>query len=594
MKTSFASKEIYEKLKADNTKYRLVILIIASISESYNLFVECWKEYMTLFPDVKAYFLYSDPTIETDIMVYDNLILYKGQESAVPGIFQKTVSAMNFCQKYISYEYLIRTNLSTFLHVPRLLDYLSDKPNENFVAGHYNQLPLLPNQILKQTMVNTYLKRIVDDKFIYMHGTGILFSADIVTKFLAHVKSNYEKIQKVFELPDDVLISVILYDFLTFDENVDDADFYRPKEFLNFYEHKLECSALIEPQTFDNDTVFLIRNKILTESNNVDIETRYNDIMNYIHQIRYFYNKPTFMDYIDEPPKKKVVDAFIFYNELDMLEYRLNVLADTVDHFVLVESTKTFMGFDKPLYYAENKERFSKFNDKIVHIVVDNFIVPNVDKNEQWNNEAIQRNHIHPGIVELELEDYDYILISDIDEIPDPKLIHTYKTSNSILPFANLKQEFFYYNLHHKMNEIWIFPKLITYQEYVRLGSVPHKIRNLNAPTTLDKSGWHLSYFGDVEYIKNKIQNFSHQEYNTAEITDESLLQSRIKNGEDILNRQTTKIKRVDIDEHSYLPPKYKEFLSKYIDDLPTIEYELDEIPEAEVEVEDKDLTLVE
>ena len=97
-----------------------------------------------------------------------------------------------------------------------------------------------------------------------------------------------------------------------------------------------------------------------------------------------------------------------------------------------------------------------------------------------------------------------------------------------------------------------------------------------------------------VEYIKNKIQNFSHQEYNTAEITDESLLQSRIKNGEDILNRQTTKIKRVDIDEHSYLPPKYKEFLSKYIDDLPTIEYELDEIPEAEVEVEDKDLTLVE
>jgi len=55
-----------------------------------------------------------------------------------------------------------------------------------------------------------------------------------------------------------------------------------------------------------------------------------------------------------------LVDAFIFYNELKMLEYRLETLYNDVDYFVLVEATKTFTNNDKPLYFNENKERFSK------------------------------------------------------------------------------------------------------------------------------------------------------------------------------------------------------------------------------------------
>ena len=69
----------------------------------------------------------------------------------------------------------------------------------------------------------------------------------------------------------------------------------------------------------------------------------------------------------------KIVDCFIFYNELDLLNYRLNVLNDVVDCFVLVEATRTFTGKQKPLHYAENKHLFEPFNHKIVHIVVDNF-----------------------------------------------------------------------------------------------------------------------------------------------------------------------------------------------------------------------------
>ena len=69
----------------------------------------------------------------------------------------------------------------------------------------------------------------------------------------------------------------------------------------------------------------------------------------------------------------KIIDCFTFYNELDLLTYRLNILNDVVDYFVLVEATHTHIGKEKPLFYQENKHLFEKFNDKIIHVVVDDF-----------------------------------------------------------------------------------------------------------------------------------------------------------------------------------------------------------------------------
>jgi beta-1,4-mannosyl-glycoprotein beta-1,4-N-acetylglucosaminyltransferase len=87
----------------------------------------------------------------------------------------------------------------------------------------------------------------------------------------------------------------------------------------------------------------------------------------------------------------KIIDCFIFYNEIDLLTYRLNILNDIVDKFVIVESTYTFSGKEKKLYFNENKHLFEKFNEKIIHIIVDNipFKYPNINyKNkEQWVNE---------------------------------------------------------------------------------------------------------------------------------------------------------------------------------------------------------------
>jgi hypothetical protein len=57
-----------------------------------------------------------------------------------------------------------------------------------------------------------------------------------------------------------------------------------------------------------------------------------------------------------------IYDCFPFFNELELLEVRLNELDGLVDKFVLVEATRTFAGQPKSLYFAENRDRFAAFD----------------------------------------------------------------------------------------------------------------------------------------------------------------------------------------------------------------------------------------
>ena len=112
----------------------------------------------------------------------------------------------------------------------------------------------------------------------------------------------------------------------------------------------------------------------------------------------------------------KIIDCFIFYNELDLLTYRLNLLNNIVDYFIIVESTHTFVGKEKSLFFNENKHLFEKFTNKIIHIIVDDFPhkYPNVNisNNDVWNNEIFQRNAISRGINSIEnLTESDLIII---------------------------------------------------------------------------------------------------------------------------------------------------------------------------------------
>ena len=87
-----------------------------------------------------------------------------------------------------------------------------------------------------------------------------------------------------------------------------------------------------------------------------------------------------------------------------MLLYRLNVLDSVVDYFILVEANQTYVRKQKQLYFQENKELFTKFLHKIIHIIVDlphKFETIKITCGDQWINEKFQRNCIQLFLLDL-------------------------------------------------------------------------------------------------------------------------------------------------------------------------------------------------
>ena len=243
--------------------------------------------------------------------------------------------------------------------------------------------------------------------------------------------------------------------------------------------------------------------------------------------------------------KNKIIDCFIFYNELEMLEYRLN--NSEADYFVIVESTHTFMGNPKKLYF--DKSLYTKFN--IIYVLVDDMPFKNVDvsKNEQWKNEKFQRNCISLGLDQIKLNDNDIIILADVDEIPD---YNTIKSNSFNFEIGQLEQDFYYYNLNSKIKYKWYYSKVLLYSFYKLTNLSLDDIRNTLFPI-IPKGGWHLSYFGNPEFISNKIKNFSHQEYNNIAFTDLKLIEERVTKQLDLFNRSIDEIENVT--NELYLPP---------------------------------------
>lgn len=246
----------------------------------------------------------------------------------------------------------------------------------------------------------------------------------------------------------------------------------------------------------------------------------------------------------------KIIDAFTFYNELDMLDFRLAELNETVDYFVLVEATHTHAGANKPLFFQLNKPRYEKYLDKIIHVVVDDF----PETNDPWIREKYQRNCIMTGLNSLKLNQLDIVTVTDVDEIPDPSSLLQLKKSgfNGVLC---LKQDFYYYNLNNLFNYKWYHGKVCTYNKLLKFGG-PDQVRFLLS-ASLNNGGWHFSYFGSPGFISNKIKNFAHQEFNEDKFTNEESIIDKIQNSKDLFGRELNLTKQ-EITSSTYLPKNWK------------------------------------
>lgn len=243
-----------------------------------------------------------------------------------------------------------------------------------------------------------------------------------------------------------------------------------------------------------------------------------------------------------------VYDCFSFFNELDLLEIRLNVLKDVVDRFVLVEAGETHAGSPKPFYFEQNRERFGAFLDRIEYVKIDHF--PAGCKTAWWR-ENIQRNAISEGLKGA--NDDDIILVSDLDEIPRPEKIFEFKDVPGVKIFRQAYYAFYLNYLNVRWRR-WGGTRMLNYRDFksaydgldfyeneflipeLNVNTTASKIRARDLPFSrggtheVKNGGWHFTCLGGVEAVAKKIQSFAHQEYNDGKV-DLERIECIIKSG---------------------------------------------------------------
>lgn len=270
--------------------------------------------------------------------------------------------------------------------------------------------------------------------------------------------------------------------------------------------------------------------------------------------------------------KRKVIDAFIFFNEFDLLKLRLEYLNDIVDYFIICESNYTFSGKEKPYYLDEilnelpenivSKIHRLKFEPNISEFNFPKEVESYDPNNDIWKLERMQRNYITQHLTQFSPDDL--FMLSDVDEIPNKEVILKFIFNcesiisqtpleafqinidpNFVFPHQKLKNQFlyvakchmFYYDFLTFCHSSWPGTVFTNIENVLLLENGCDYFRlkkfELNA---IENGGWHFSYFGGVEKIKTKIQSYSHQEHNKYEYTNEVNILNCIKNKKNIFN----------------------------------------------------------
>ena len=229
----------------------------------------------------------------------------------------------------------------------------------------------------------------------------------------------------------------------------------------------------------------------------------------------------------------KIYDCFMFSDEKMILDIRLNVLNEYVDHFVIVESKYKHNGDIKNKNFDINQ--FSKFKNKITYIYLDKeskgLLSTDIKNDEDKKNknllhntylrENYQRNMISEGISEANKKDF--IIIGDIDEIPNLKNLNFEEKENKLFIF---RQMMFYYKLNLFYKElIWTGSRAckksklkspqwlrnVKNKKYPmwRIDTLFSKNKYINI-ALIDNGGWHFTNMKSPKDIFIKLNSFLH------------------------------------------------------------------------------------
>ena len=226
----------------------------------------------------------------------------------------------------------------------------------------------------------------------------------------------------------------------------------------------------------------------------------------------------------------------MFFDEEMLLDLRLNIMDKYVDKFVITEATYMHSGKSKKLIFDINK--FSKFKDKIIYIIVDTPPATLLEINNKENlneqeskktinakkRELYQIEKTQDGIVDANEEDI--IMVSDLDEIPNLEKINLKNINEKLIFF---KQKMYYYKLNLFYNLMPWYGSKACKKKYFKSPQWLRSIKNkkyskwrLDILFSKEKysdihyvedGGWHFTNMRNPEDLEKKLSNFLHHVY---------------------------------------------------------------------------------
>ena len=251
--------------------------------------------------------------------------------------------------------------------------------------------------------------------------------------------------------------------------------------------------------------------------------------------------------------KSRIYDCFCYFNEDMLLELRLETLWNYVDYFVISEASYSHAGANRETLFDIN--RFEKYASKIRYIRLDQ---RPEGSNDFWKNENFIRNNLSNGLFDAKPDDL--IIISDLDEIPNPEQIKKYQPRYLRGDFDQRYYSYYFNNYWlgdvdandqvKPQSNIWRGSKITTYQHFMdffngnatsvrsyKSSGIWRSIKRswfkrFNVQLILN-GGWHFTWIFSLENIIKKIQSTAHQEFNKPEYKDPQKIKELIASGRD-------------------------------------------------------------
>ena len=241
----------------------------------------------------------------------------------------------------------------------------------------------------------------------------------------------------------------------------------------------------------------------------------------------------------------KIIDCFSYFDEDMMLEVRLSTLFDYVDKFVICEATLDHAGNKKRLNFDIKK--FKKYEKKINYIVVNDLpkVVKSFKKN--WHpahaRDQFQRNSLIRGLSDCDLDDV--IMISDLDEIPNPEKISDFKKEDKYACFVQ-GNFLFKLNLLNTSEPKWFGTRVCRKKDLkspqwlreIKSRKIPfYKFYKPKFDKFILNGGWHFSSVKTAEGIYKKLHSFSEQQFNNKKFKDMDIINNKIEQKKDLFDR---------------------------------------------------------